>query len=239
MGRKVLFTTLKVGNRRFRMFTLVHDDGCKWYMARSLSRAWPRVDIDDAVSKFVSRKNQLIVDELPHQAICMCTVTMFLQKNILFINAMGICELLLQSRAGFTREFKYWLCNVHLSIQGGGLFREFDKWRQAAAGKATIHQPKSDRTRGIVYVVTNKVYERLLLYRVGATVDMRRRISILDSGSPYGYEFAMSYATSNYALLLRVLKAKLAHRHVRNDFYKLSEIDIDNVRVLCVNGEHW
>ncbi|AFV50293.1 hypothetical protein [Heliothis virescens ascovirus 3g] len=68
---------------------------------------------------------------------------------------------------------------------------------------------------------------------------MRRRISILDSGSPYSYEFAMSYATSNYAPLLRVIKAKLAHRHVRNDFCKLSEIDIDNVRVLCVNGERW
>ncbi|AJD09210.1 baculovirus repeated namegeneORF [Condylorrhiza vestigialis mutiple nucleopolyhedrovirus] len=213
-------------------------DGQLWMLANPFARVLDYVSAPNAVAKFVSKQNQI---EYKNIKKIVQNENKVVQCRSKFINIIGVFELLLNSKMKYAQEFRYWLISVKESVNKHSFalehIQEFNEWKALPENeellKSVVCAPY--HKQGFVYVVTNKLLQRLDIYKIGYTYNLDARLKELNVASPFDYETCFVRDADNPHHLEQQLHAHFADSKIKREFFKLTREDVALLPFICDN----
>ncbi|AHN05435.1 BRO-A [Helicoverpa zea single nucleopolyhedrovirus] len=191
-------------------------------LANPFARILEYSNAPNAITKFVSHKNQKCLEKLNIKM-----TSSYVQAKSKFINKTGLLELVINSKMRFAAEFRYWFVNELFPSLNIDALDDFEVWRVDLKNRQTLEEqlPRDDDPieSGCVYVITNELYEPLHLYKIGYTCNLNDRLSELNVASAYDFRPVFVVPTKKCRQLESILHSKYEGQRVRREFFTLNE----------------
>lgn len=217
---------IKFGDEEIEVIHFRYN-GETFMVANPFARALEYSNCRNAISKFVSKKNQCeyrVID--PSEK----SVKSYIPLQTKCINIKGIYELLDKSKMPKARSFRLWLINK-LIPQIKDPLADYHDW--CIENSELIKELKERHNRGSVYIATtNHLIERHI-FKIGMTIDLEKRLHSLNSASPDDYFYVSTYKTIHFIELEKYLHFKFAKQNYKREFFILSEDDLSNLYNIC------
>ncbi|AIE47749.1 bro [Peridroma alphabaculovirus] len=220
---------VKFGTQDLEVISLHDEKGQLWMLANPFARILKYTSAPNAVTKFVSKKNQKQYQNIIQNK---AYVLLNIQPKSKFVNQSGLIELVFKSKMRYAAEFRYWLVNKLFPSLKINALNEFYVWRNDPNNTQILNEeiPKRDeQDLGCVYIITNDLYEKLNLYKIGYTHNLKDRLSELNVASAYDFRPVLVVPTEHCRRLESLLHSKYNEQRVKREFFQLTD---DNLRTL-------
>jgi prophage antirepressor-like protein len=223
-------TKVQFADQELEVKSLVDKTGLKWFLANPFARILGYSNAPNAINTHVSLINQKTLEDLQYEDIM---TKPKINKSSKCINANGLKELVLNSKMPHAVEFRYWIVNVLFPSLKIDTEKEFTEWRKLPANQALLQEHLPIKTKGLVYVVTNSLYQQNDLYKIGYTYRMDERLDDLNNASAFDFTVEYTHPTEECRRLERLLHSKFSNKRVRREFFKLTTEDLDDLKQYC------
>ncbi len=214
-------------NRKIHI--IVDNKGKIWFNGREVAQSLEYTHPRDAITRNIKCANKRIYGKLRK------FTKVRKHTQMVYIDEIGLYELLLSSKQPRAKKFRVWVTNVVLpSIRKRGHYEEIGKYQKEIGflrkemaviesnREKLMKNMKSEKypKGGTVYAIDYSE-EGKSVFRIGQTMDMNKRKAIYDSHTFHKKDIAISEKTDDPLQLEKIIKELLKSKRYKNhkDFY--------------------